>query len=168
MGGKKFSEDYQPGPNSRRGKRGPDKRTLAINALKKIGRSEEEFFECLARECFDVIDPEAEPEERDEDGELIRDAVSSEEVKARKFIKGYHNELIKEFFGRLAPTDKATMPTFEIDGFLEAKTPVDKLDCILGAVSTGSLPVDIGSTLVSMVKDRQDICLLYTSDAADE
>ena len=49
------------------------------------------------------------------------------------------------------------MPTFEIDGFLEAKTPVDKLDCILGAVSTGSLPVDIGSTLVSMVKDRQDI-----------
>lgn len=126
-----FTSDNQPDPSKK--KRGPSKKTLFRNALEANGSSEVEFYELMVKESLD--------------------ALKSPE----RFIKGFHNDMMKEILARLIPPDKTTLPKYEIEGFVDAKTEVDRMDCIINACATGGVPPDIAKIFTDLMRYRMEI-----------
>lgn len=120
-----FSADNQPKTRGRK-PGSKDKRTLILDAIRraipedKEGVEAEEFF-------YDM---------------LVRRALNMSDKDSA--------QLLKEVYARLAPPDKATLPTVEFP-FREDGSAADKIEDIQSAVAAGILPVDMGNTMVSMI-----------------
>lgn len=116
---------------STRPKRGKTKRTLMLEAL------------------FDEI--------RDEEGDPLEDKEAAQAAYLRLLVRRSLTitdrnsaALAKEVLDRLIPTDKATMPTYEIE-FAEDGSAADKIRDITNAVASGAIPPDVGNMMVNMV-----------------
>jgi hypothetical protein len=72
--------------------------------------------------------------------------------------------LMKELLMRVAPVAKPVAPDVHFD-FPEDGTPVDQVDAIMKAVSTGKVPADVGQMLVNMIRAKLDV--LEISELAD-
>ena len=124
----KFTTESQP---TQRRPRGPDKRTLILNAIME-----------------NLVDP---------DGKQFADRESAEKAMYAEIVKRAVNakdpasaQLMKEVLLRMAPADKATLPTIEFP-FPESGTPSEKITAVQAAVASGILPVDMGNTMVNMI-----------------
>lgn len=114
-----------------RGKRGKNKRTLILDALHDEVRCEEDL-------PFDT------PEEAE--AAFLRLLVRrSLNVADRSSAM-----LAKEVLDRLCPTDKATLPTYQIE-FDPEGSPAEKIKQINAAVASGAVPPDVGNIMVNMI-----------------
>ncbi|CAB5156599.1 hypothetical protein UFOVP150_79 [uncultured Caudovirales phage] len=66
------------------------------------------------------------------------------------------SQLIKEVIQRLDPSPKQTLPVIKFH-FPSDGTPVEKIESVISAVSTGEMSADIAQVLVNMVKTAVDI-----------
>lgn len=124
----RFSADFQP---TKRTKRGPDKRTMMLRAIME-----------------NLVRPDGTPFETGEDAEQ---AMLAEVVKRAVNAKDPNSsQLMKEVLIRLAPPDKATLPTFEFN-FRHDGSAAEKIADVQSAVADGILPVDIGNTMVNII-----------------
>jgi len=124
----RFSSDNQPVDRRPRGK---NKRTLLLEALHEqlsglVG------YEDLA------------PEKAEEAfyGLMVRRSLTVADPAS--------GQLLKEMLARLFPTDKATMPAIEFP-FPENGSASQKIEAVQAAVASGTLPVDMGNTMVNMI-----------------
>jgi hypothetical protein len=120
-----FSKDNQPNGHLR-GKRGPEKRTLILDAIRRA-----------LPEALDGVDAEA----------AFYDVMVRRALNLHDKDSG---QLLKELFSRLAPSDKSTLPAIEFP-FREGGSPAEKIEDVQSAVAAGILPVDMGNTMVSMI-----------------
>lgn len=123
---KTFSKDYQP----ERRKRGPQRRTMLLNALKDLGKTEEEFYSF----CIQVALGQLEVEE---DGKRIQ---SKPDIM-----------MLKDVLRRVFPENKPTFPEFEVPEFKEEDTLLEKATCILDAIALGEIPVDAGKLMIDIM-----------------
>ena len=124
----KFSTESQP--TNRRG-RGPDKRTLILNAIME-----------------NLVDPNGEPFV---DKEAAEKAMYAEIVKRAVNVKDPASaQLMKEVLLRMAPADKATLPNIEFPFPVDGSAS-EKITAVQAAVASGTLPVDMGNTMVNMI-----------------
>lgn len=65
-------------------------------------------------------------------------------------------QLMKEVLIRLHPTSKQTAPLINFQ-YPENGTPVEKIEAIIKAVSTGEIPPDIGKQVVDIIKIGIDV-----------
>jgi hypothetical protein len=72
--------------------------------------------------------------------------------------------LMKELMMRVAPVAKPVAPDVHFD-YPEEGTPVEQVDAIMKAVSTGKVPADVGQMLVNMIRAKLDV--LEISELAD-
>ncbi|CAG4887915.1 hypothetical protein [Paraburkholderia saeva] len=72
--------------------------------------------------------------------------------------------LMKELMMRVAPVAKPVAPDVRFD-FPEDGNPVEQVDAIMKAVSTGKVPADVGQMLVNMIRAKLDV--LEISELAD-
>lgn len=124
----RFTTESQP---TQRRPRGPDKRTLILDAIMKT-----------------LVDADGVPFASREDAEK---AMLAEIVKRAINVKDPASaQLMKEVLLRMTPVDKATLPSIEfpfpVDG-----TASEKITAVQAAVSSGILPVDMGNTMVNMI-----------------
>lgn len=127
-----FSSENQPASRRPRGK---DKRTLLLESL------------------MDVVNV-------DEDGEFKAVVASKDEAEKlfnMQLVKRALNvrdsasaQLMKEVLDRLYPTTKATLPAIEFP-FRENGSAGEKIEDVQRAVADGTLPVDMGNTMVNMI-----------------
>lgn len=124
----KFTTERQP---TERRPRGPDKRTLILNAIMEnlIGPDGEKF-----------TDPQA--AEKAMFAEIVKRAVNARDPASA--------QLMKEVLLRMAPADKATLPTIEFE-FRPEGSASEKITDVQRAVADGILPVDMGNTMVNMI-----------------
>lgn len=66
------------------------------------------------------------------------------------------NFALKELLARFSPLKKATLPDVEFD-FNSCGTPVEQVAQVLDAISTGSIPPDIGTQIISAIRSGLDI-----------
>lgn len=124
----RFTSDNQP---SRRAGRGPDKRTLILNAIME-----------------NLVDPEG---NAFADKEAAEKAMYAEIVKRAVNVKDPASaQLMKEVLLRMAPADKATLPAIEFPFRVDGSAS-DKITDVQAAVASGTLPVDMGNTMVNMI-----------------
>ncbi|CAM2143766.1 DUF5681 domain-containing protein [Pararobbsia alpina] len=64
--------------------------------------------------------------------------------------------LMKELMLRVAPVAKPVAPDVQFD-FPENGSPVEQVDAIMKAVSTGKVPADVGQMLVNMIRAKLDV-----------
>lgn len=124
--GKDRAIDYANRP-----RRGKNKRTLILEALKEEVRCEEglpfdtpeeaeaAYFRILVRRSLEVADKAS-------------------------------GMLSKEILDRLCPTDKATLPAYKIE-MREDGTAAEKIHDITTAVANGEVPPDVGNIMVNMI-----------------
>lgn len=124
----RFSSDFQP---TKRTKRGPDKRTMMLRAI----------MDNLVRPDGTSFEDEEEAEQAML-AEVVKRAVNSKDPSS--------SQLMKEVLIRLAPPDKATLPVFEFQ-FRSDGSASDKISDVQAAVAAGTLPVDIGNTMVNII-----------------
>lgn len=127
-----FSSDYQP----KKRKRGPNKRTLFIDALKKKATSEEAFYEF----CVDV-------------------AMGTHSYKddSNEFVHGKpDNQMLKEILARLSPLNKQTLPTYDFE-FPSNGTKVQKAESIVNAIGEGILPIDAAKLMMDLLESAASI-----------
>lgn len=72
--------------------------------------------------------------------------------------------LMKELMMRVAPVAKPVAPDVQFE-FPEEGSPVEQVDAIIKAVSTGKVPADVGQMLVNMIRAKLDV--LEISELAD-
>lgn len=127
-----FSSDNQPANRKPRGK---DKRTLLLESLMAVVNVDEdgEYKEVVA--------------DKDEAEKLFNMQL----VKRALTVKDPASaQLMKEMLERLYPTSKATLPAIEFP-FREDGSASDKIEDVQKAVANGTLPVDMGNTMVNMI-----------------
>jgi hypothetical protein len=93
----------------------------------------------------------------------LNEAAFYQEIAERAITKG-DIVLMKELMMRVAPVAKPVAPDVHFD-FPEDGTPVDQVDAIMKAVSTGKVPADVGQMLVNMIRAKLDV--LEISELAD-
>lgn len=124
----RFTSEMQP---TARRARGPDKRTMILNAIMET-----------------MLDPDG---ERFTSREAAEQAMYNEILRRSVNVKDpASGTLMKEVLLRLAPADKATLPTIEFP-FPADGTASEKITAVQVAVSSGVLPVDMGNTMVNMI-----------------
>ena len=127
-----FSSENQPAYRRPRGK---DKRTILLESLMAVVNVDEDG------EYKEVVSDKYEAERLFND-QLIRRALNSRDSASMP--------LMKEVFDRLHPTSKATLPAIEFP-FRESGTASEKIEDVQAAVANGTLPVDMGNTMVNMI-----------------
>lgn len=127
-----FSKDNQP---EGRGRRGKDKRTLLLESLMAVVNVDEsgEYAEVVA---------DKEAAERMFNMQLVKRAMNVRDSASA--------QLMKEVLDRLYPTTKATLPAIEFP-FRENGSASEKIEDVQKAVADGTLPVDMGNTMVNMI-----------------
>lgn len=127
-----FSSENQP---ANRRPRGKDKRNLLLESLMAVVNVDEtgEFKEV-------VKDREA--AERLFNMELVKRALNVRDAASA--------QLMKEVLERLYPTSKATLPAIEFP-FRDNGSASEKIEDVQAAVANGTLPVDMGNTMVNMI-----------------
>jgi hypothetical protein len=124
----RFTSEKQP---TKRGVRGPDKRTLILDAIMEnlVGPDGEKFADKEAAEKAMY-------------GEIVKRAINVRDPASA--------QLMKEVLLRMAPADKATLPSIEFP-FRAEGSASEKITDVQAAVATGILPVDMGNTMVNMI-----------------
>jgi ribosomal protein S16 len=115
----KFSSDNQPGVKKGRG---TSERTKILQALKRQGKKEEDFYDLLITRALDPEDTFA----------------------------------LREVLARFSPLKKATLPDVEFE-FNKSGTPTQQVTQILDAISSGIIPPDVGSQIISAVRNAVEI-----------
>lgn len=72
--------------------------------------------------------------------------------------------MMKELLTRIAPATKPIAPAVQFD-FPDDGTPVQQVDAIMVAVSSGKISPDVGQQLVAMIRGKLDV--LEISELAD-
>lgn len=124
----RFTSDSQP---ENRRKRGPDKRTLILNAI----------MENLVTADGSKFDSHEEAEKAMY-AEIVKRAVNARDPSSA--------QLMKEVLLRMAPADKATLPAIEFPFRVDGSAS-EKITDVQAAVANGTLPVDMGNTMVNMI-----------------
>lgn len=75
---------------------------------------------------------------------------------AKRAIINGDTVLLKELMMRVAPAPRPVAPDVNFD-FPENGTPVEQVDAIMKAVSTGKVPADVGQILVNMIRAKLDV-----------
>lgn len=127
-----FSKDNQP---DSRGRRGKDKRTLLLESLMEVVNADEDGN-------YKEVVPDREAAERLFNMRLVSRALNVKDSASA--------QLMKEVLDRLYPTTKATLPAIEFP-FRENGSAADKIEDVQAAVANGTLPVDMGNTMVNMI-----------------
>ena len=127
-----FSSDNQP---KERGRRGKDKRTLLLESLMAVVNVDD------AGDYKEVVSDKDEAE-RMFNMQLVRRALNVRDSASA--------QLMKEVLDRLYPTSKATLPAIEFP-FRENGSASEKIEDVQKAVAEGTLPVDMGNTMVNMI-----------------
>lgn len=112
-----FSKDNQP-----KNRKGVSERTKILDALKRKGKTEEDFYDHLIEKAIDEND----------------------------------TFTLKEILARFSPLKKTVMPNVEFE-FNKKGTPVEQVSQLLDAVSSSMLPPDVGSMLISAIRNAIDI-----------
>ena len=104
--------------------RGKSKKTLMLDAIKAECKSEEEFLKGVVRAA--IGDPE---------GQIPPNA-----------------QLMTLVLNRIEPPLKSVLPVMEFNFPIDG-TAVDKSLAVVDAISKGEVPVDIGQTVIGIIKD---------------
>lgn len=83
---------------------------------------------------------------------------------AKMAISNGDTVMMKELLTRIAPATKPIAPAVQFD-FPEDGTPVQQVDAVVLAVSTGKVSPDVGQQLVAMIRGKLDV--LEISELAD-
>lgn len=128
-----FSSDHQP---ANRGRRGKDKRTLLLEAIMETvnATTEGSLKDIHLRD-------------KDEAEKLFNMTLVSRAMNRNDSASA---ALMKEMLDRLHPTNKATLPAIEFP-FRENGSASEKIEDVQAAVADGTLPVDMGNTMVNMI-----------------
>ena len=116
MGGKQFSSKYQP-----KNRGGETKRTKLLNAMKKNGKSEEDFYSLYIQSALSQMS----------DGVMVG-----------------ANEILDRIYR--PPKQAMELVEFNLPQG-EDVTPVEQAKAVLYAVSNGEIPPDVGAQLTSMI-----------------
>lgn len=65
-------------------------------------------------------------------------------------------QMLKEIFLRISPVQKALAPPVEFK-YNKSSTPVEQIEDVISAVSSGELPIDVASQVVAMIKVGLDV-----------
>lgn len=94
---------------------------------------------------------------------LIEEALKRKSLSVDEFYDnlltqalGGEVSLMREVLIRLHPTSKQTAPLINFQ-YPENGTPVEKIDSIIRAVSSGEIPSDIGKQVVDIIKIGIDV-----------
>lgn len=94
---------------------------------------------------------------------LIEEALKRKSLSVDEFYDnlltqalGGEVSLMREVLIRLHPTSKQTAPLINFQ-YPENGTPVEKIDSIIHAVSSGEIPSDIGKQVVDIIKIGIDV-----------
>lgn len=123
-----FSKDNPPPKD--RPPRGKARRTKLLDALKKQGKTEAQFYEFCVQVAMGTL-------KVDEDGK---------QVQMRPDIM-----MLKDVLRRVFPENKPTFPEFEVPEFKEDDTLLEKATCILDSIALGEIPVDAGKLMIDIM-----------------
>lgn len=115
----RFTADHQP---KDRGRRGKEKRTLILDAIRELvgGDSpEEDFYKLTVARAMKPNDPAS-------------------------------STLMKELLVRLYPQAKPVMPTVEFEYPMEG-SPAEKVEAIGNAIASGEVSADMGKIMVDII-----------------
>lgn len=127
-----FSSENQPANRKPRGK---DKRNLLLESLMAVVNVDEDGE-------FKEVVKDRDAAERLFNMELVKRALNVRDAASA--------QLMKEVLERLYPTSKATLPAIEFP-FRDNGSASEKIEDVQAAVANGTLPVDMGNTMVNMI-----------------
>lgn len=127
-----FSSENQP---ANRRPRGKDKRNLLLESLMAVVNVDEDGE-------FKEVVKDRDAAERLFNMELVKRALNVRDAASA--------QLMKEVLERLYPTSKATLPAIEFP-FRDNGSASEKIEDVQAAVANGTLPVDMGNTMVNMI-----------------
>lgn len=127
-----FSSENQP---ANRRPRGKDKRNLLLESLMAVVNVDEDGE-------FKGVVKDRDAAERLFNMELVKRALNVRDAASA--------QLMKEVLERLYPTSKATLPAIEFP-FRDNGSASEKIEDVQAAVANGTLPVDMGNTMVNMI-----------------
>lgn len=129
--GKPFTKD-RPGPG--RSPRGPQFRTLLLQALKTVKYPE-----------------------INENGEKVERTLTEERFIQKGIEMAMHDpSMYRDILARLIPYTRPTMPNVQFD-FDPAWTPNERIDAIMKAVSAGDIAVDVAHALIDIFKKGAEV-----------
>ena len=108
--------------------RGLSYRNRLIEALKRCGLGEEEFLDAF-----------------------IRTSIRMTEENPTQGV-----QMLKEIFLRISPVQKSMAPPVNFK-YRKDATPVEQIEDVIQSVSSGELPIDVASQVVSMIKIGLDV-----------
>lgn len=132
--GKKFGEDNPPPKSPRNQKRGPQFRTLLLQALQTVKVKQ--------------LNAEGQMEE----------VTLTEELFIQRGLQLAWKDpsMYRDILARLIPYQRPTMPHFEFD-FDPTWTPNQRIDAIMVAVAKGEIPIDAAHALIDIFKKGAEV-----------